>query len=147
MRIPNYKVGWIIPHKVAGLTHFHSDIQQEDVAGVFLETQKLLQNVDVPFHILIDNRLAPLNKIYSLEELQQFSPFLRHPFLNYIIIVKPDGLKLESGQIGVEEKNGISLKNVGTVPEAFDFLNEVIPDLDKGQIDLGFLAEKRIDSK
>jgi hypothetical protein len=140
MRTPNYKVGWIIPDKLAGLTHFHSDIQREDVAGVFLETEKLLQNVDTPFHILIDNRLAPLNKIYSLEELQQFSAFLRHPFLNYIIIVKPDGLKLESDQIEVEEKNGVFLKNAATVPEAFDFLNEVIPDLDKDQIDSLFFS-------
>lgn len=142
MRTPNYKVGWIIPGKLAALTHFHSDITPEDIMGVFSETQKLLENVDQHFHILIDNRLAPLEKIYSLEELQHFSPFLRHPFLNHLVIVKPEKLKLEESQTKEERQGNVCLKNVSSIQEAFNFFQETAPDFDKDEIDQQFFSNQ-----
>lgn len=138
MRTPNYKVGWIIENKVAALTHYHSDITQEDIIGVFTETQKLLQGVKEPFQIIIDNRLAPLTKIYSLEELQNASPLLLHPFLDHIIIVKPNHLELEIKEAFKEKRRGKYLKNVISIEKALDFVRHLIPGSDEGKTDIHF---------
>jgi hypothetical protein len=138
MRTPNYKVGWIIETKVAALTHFHSEITHKDIIGVFTETQKLLQDVKEPFQIIIDNRLAPLNKIYSLEELQNSSPLLLHPFLNHIVIVKPNHLELRINETLIEKRESTYLKNVSSIHEALDFIQFAAPELKQYEIDMKF---------
>jgi hypothetical protein len=138
MRTPNYKVGWIIETKVAALTHFHSEITHEDIIGVFAETQKLLLDVKEPFQIIIDNRLAPLNKIYSLEELQNSSPLLLHPFLHHIVIVKPNHLELIINETLIEKRGSAYLKNVSSIHEALDFVRQTIPELNQDKMDIHF---------
>lgn len=138
MRTPNYKVGWIIESKVAALTHYHSEITQEDIIGVFAETQRLLQGVKESFQIIIDNRLAPLKKIHSLEELQNASPLLLHPFLDHIIIVKPNHLELEIKETFKEKRGSKYLKNVNSIDEALGFVRHLIPELEQYKIDIHF---------
>lgn len=122
MRTPNFKVDWILPQTLAGLTHFHPEITREDIMGVFEHTHALLQYVEKEFHILIDNRLAPLPYLYSLTELQAFSPVLSHPLLRYVVIVKPNHLTLGTSNMDVEASKDVLLKNVSTVREGMDFL-------------------------
>ena len=131
MRIPTYKVGWIIPAKVAALTHFHSNITEEDRMGVFTETQKLLESVQEPFHIIIDNRYAPLERFYNLKELQAFSPFLNHPQLRSLFIVKP--VQLELNQVaGAPEKSGeVVLINVDSVTQALAIMSKMVEGMDE----------------
>jgi NAD(P)-dependent dehydrogenase (short-subunit alcohol dehydrogenase family) len=119
---PNYKIGWVVPQKIAGLTHFHSKITQEDINGVFKGTHELLHSVKNEFHLIIDNRMAPLEHIFSLQELQQFSPFLKHPFLKYLVVVKPGHLALDKNHSEIQEENGVLMKNVSTVQEGLEFL-------------------------
>lgn len=138
MRTPNYKVGWIIENKVAALTHYHSEITQEDIIGVFAETQRLLQGVKESFQIIIDNRLAPLKRIHSLEELQNASPLLLHPFLDHIIIVKPNHLELEIKETFKEKRGSQYLKNVNSIDEALDYVRHLIPELEQDKIDIHF---------
>ncbi|WP_300666318.1 hypothetical protein [Fluviicola sp.] len=138
MRTSNYKVGWILETKVAALTHFHSEITHEDIIGVFTEAQKLLQDVKESFHIIIDNRLAPLNKLFSLEELQNSSPLLLHPLLNHIVIVKPNHLELRPNETFIEKRGRVTLKNVASIHEALDFLRQTIPELNQGKTDIHF---------
>lgn len=138
MRTPNYKLGWIIENKVAALTHFHSEITHKDILGVFEETQKLLQDAKEPFQIIIDNRLVPLNKIFSLEELQNSSPLLLHPLLNHIVIVKPNHLELKINETFMEKRKSTYLKNVSSIHEALDFLSQKIPELNQGKMDIHF---------
>jgi hypothetical protein len=141
MRSPNFKVDWILPQTLAGLTHFHAEITSADIMGVFEHTHALLQKVEKEFHILIDNRLAPLPYIYSLIELQALSPVLNHPWLRYVVIVKPNHLALGSQHMDIEVSNGVLLKNVSTVQEGMDFL--VRQGMVSGfeAMDLGFFPE------
>ncbi|KQC00839.1 hypothetical protein [Pedobacter sp. Hv1] len=138
MRAPNYKVGWILETKVAALTHFHSEITHEDMIGVFTETQKLLMDTKGPFQIIIDNRLAPLNKLFSLEELQNSSPLLLHPFLDHIVIVKPNHLELRINETPIEKRKSTYLKNVSSIQEALNFLRQAIPELSQAKMDSHF---------
>jgi hypothetical protein len=138
MRVPNYKVGWIIPAKVAALTHFHSDITEADRMGVFTETQKLLEHVGEPFHIIIDNRHAPLEKLYTLQELQQFSPFLKHPQLRSLVIIKPMHLELDESSADSERSGEVVLKNVSSPEEALDVVSKFIEGVNKKNAQLFF---------
>lgn len=138
MSAPNYKVGWILETKVAALTHFHSEITHQDIIGVFTETQQLLMDTKEPFQIIIDNRLAPLNKLFSLEELQNSSPLLLHPLLHYIVMVKPNHLELRSDDTLIEKRESTYLKNVSSIQEALNFLRQAIPELSQAKIDSHF---------
>lgn len=138
MRTPNYKVGWILENKVAALTHFHSEITHEDIIGVLTETQKLLQDAKEPFQIIIDNRLAPLNRVFSLEELQNSSPLLLHPLLNHLVVLKPNHLELSINETLVEKRKSTYLKNVSSLQEALDFLRQTIPELNQCEMDIHF---------
>ena len=138
MSASNYKVGWIVETKVAALTHFHSEITHEDIIGVFTEAQKLLMDAKGPFQIIIDNRLAPLTKLFSLEELQNSSPLLRHPLLNHIVIVKPNHLDLMINETVIEKWERTYLKNVSSIQEALNFLRLAIPELNKAKMDSHF---------
>lgn len=144
MKIPNYKVGWLIQNKVAALTHFHSEITHEDFIGVFTETQKLLQDVNETFHIIIDNRLAPINKIYSLEELQKSSSLLLHPFLSYLVIVKPNHLELGNKEAILEKRKNVCLKNVSSINEALTFIKQTLPELSQLKIDNHFFDNESV---
>jgi hypothetical protein len=137
MRTPNYKVGWLIPGKVAALTHFHAEITQEDMAGVITETMALLKDVKDPFHIIIDNRVAPLDMIYTLEDLQKVSAVLNHPLLAYVVIVKPDHLELGKEEMTVQSAGNVHLKNVSSIQEAAGFLCTQGAD---PEIDLAFFG-------
>lgn len=119
MRIPNFKVGWIVQNKIAALTHFHSEITPEDIYGVMQASQKLLKDINQDFHMIIDNRVAPLSRIYTLAELQESAPILAHPYLNHLIIIKPVHLSIPQNQ--VEISNRVKLRNVSSIQEAFDF--------------------------
>ena len=138
MRIPNFKVGWLLEKQVAALTHFHSDITDEDIQGVTQKTVCLLQEMETPFHILIDNRLVHLHKIYSLVELQNSSPIFLHPCLSYVVMVKPNHLSLSNDKMLTEQCNNVHLKNVPGILEAFEFLNQIIPDFYKIVIQSNF---------
>ncbi len=124
MRNENYKVGWLVPQKLAALTHFHSDISSEDIEGVFKDTERMISNVNQLFSIVIDNRLAPMNRVYSLEELQNSSSILKHPLLEYLIIIIPKHLTLNAEQKKVEISNGVKLINTESVKNAIDLIKE-----------------------
>jgi retinol dehydrogenase 12 len=138
-RAPNYKVGWLVPGAVAALTHFHAAITPEDIAGVESEAQTLLRDVQAPFHIVIDNRVAPLDRIYTLDELQRASPLLRHPHLTHLIIVKPAHLELPGE--AVERRGNVCLKNVASIDEAIDYANETVPGLHLDEMAVTFFEE------
>lgn len=122
MRKENYKVGWLVKQKLAALTHFHADISSEDIMGVFKETERMISNTNQSFSIIIDNRLAPMNRVYSLEELQNSSSILSHPLLEYLII--PNHLALNAEQKKVEISNGVQLINTESVKNAIEIIKE-----------------------
>lgn len=138
MRAPNYKVGWLVPGQLAALTHYHADIRQEDILGVFMESQQLLAKVECPFHLLIDNRLAPLDRLYTLAELIKLSPLLQHPYLRYLVVVKPKHLELDAIHAGLQSIGSVSLQNVASVQEGIIFLKRCVADIDVNSIDISF---------
>ena len=121
-RKPNFKVDWISPRKLVGLTHYHSKITQVDIQGVFVKTEKILESIDEEFSLIIDNRLIPMDKLYSLTELQNLSAYLKHELLKYIIVIIPNHLNASVKDYEIQRANGVILKNVSNVSEAFEFL-------------------------
>lgn len=121
-RKPNYSIEWIVPKKLVGLTHFHAEVTQEDIQGVFETTEKVLEPADQAFSFIIDNRRMLMDKLYSLTQLQRQSRFLKHKYLKYIVVIIPSHLKISPSDSEIQHIDGISLKNVSTVSEAYAFL-------------------------
>lgn len=138
MRAPNYKVGWLVDQKLAALTHYHPNITPEDIMGVYTESHNLLEGVTTPFHLFIDNRLAPFDKIYTLSELLEMSPLLRHPYLSHIVVVKPNHLKLYAIDVVLQTQAQVSLQNVDSVQDGISFLKQHVGGLEDENIYLSF---------
>jgi hypothetical protein len=92
MRQPNFKLDWFVSQQVLGLTHFHPEVTEADVMGVIQRGQELTNSIETPFHLLIDNRVVPMPGLLSLEQMVQMVPYANHPYLGWIVVVKPASL-------------------------------------------------------
>src|SRR6185503_1173403 len=115
MRQPNYQLGWYIPNQIAALTHFHPDVTAEDFQGVVQAGQELLQHVNSEFHIIIDNRVVGMSSPASLGQMKQMVPYMNHPLLRWVVVVKPEHLALDADSLLVEQDGAAQLKNVASL--------------------------------
>ncbi len=138
MRQPNYKLDWFIPNQIAALTHFHPEITQEDFIGVIQTGRALLADVSDIFHILIDNRFVEMASPVNLSQMKQMVPYMSHPALRWVVVVKSEQLSLDTSSLPVEQAEQTKLKNVATLAEAIHFLRENISGLQWGQANTNF---------
>lgn len=129
MREPNYRIGWYIPQQVAALTHFHPDVTAEDFRGVVQAGQELLQPVGNEFHVIIDNRLVSMSAPATLQQMQQMVPYMNHPLLRWVVVVKPEQLNLDTESLPIEQAGQTRLKNVATLAEGISYLRQVAGDI------------------
>ncbi len=128
MRQPNFKLDWFIPQSVIGLTHFHADVIPEDFEGVLQAGQELTKTIDHDFYLLIDNRVVNMPALISLQQMRQVVPYMSHPNLRWVLVVKPEQLQQDTSALPVEQEGQVQLKNVSDLSEAFDFLQTLIPE-------------------
>lgn len=138
MRQPNFKLGWYIPHKIAALTHFHADVTQDDFMGIVKTGQELLSNASETFHVIIDNRVVSMPAPASLSQMKQMVPYMNHPQLRWVIVVKPTNLNLNTESLPIEQEGETSLKNVSSLPEAISFLRQQTDGIDWSLADTAF---------
>jgi hypothetical protein len=141
MRQPNYRLDWYIPHQVAALTHFHPDVTSEDFMAVVQAGQELLQDVREEFHVIIDNRVVAMSSPATLSQMKQMAPFMNHPFLRWVVVVKPQHLVLDTGALPIEQDGLTQLKNVSSLEEARSYLREAAPDLHWRRADEAFFPD------
>jgi hypothetical protein len=138
MRQPNYRVGWYIPQQVAALTHFHSEVTAEDFQGVVQAGQALLASTSNEFHIIIDNRKVGMSAPASLSQMKQMVPYMNHPLLRWVVVVKPELLVLNTEDLPIEQEGETRLKNVSSLAEALRYLRHIAGDLQWDQADTAF---------
>lgn len=122
MRQPNFKLGWYIPDQIAALTHFHSEVTQEDFMGVIQTGEALLKEVNSTFHVIIDNRVVAMAAPARLSQMKEMVSFMNHPMLRWVVVVKPASLDLDTSSLPIEQIEKTRLKNVSSLPEAIDHL-------------------------
>lgn len=144
MRPPNYKLNWFIPNQIAALTHFHPDVTFEDITGVIHTGQELLNHVENEFHIIIDNRVVDMSSPVSLQQMRQMVPYMNHPLLRWVVVVKPESLALDVTHLPTEKEGETRLKNVSSLEEAISFLREAHTDLEWPQADTAFFPHAEI---
>ncbi len=144
MRQPNFKLDWLIPNQIIGLTHFHSDVTSEDVMGVIQKGQELTSSIENEFHILIDNRAVNMPAPISLSQMKQMVSYMNHPLLRWVLVVKPESLALDTSDLPVEKDGTVHLKNVSSLTQAIDFLRETAPGVQWGQIDTTFFPNAEL---
>jgi len=126
MRQPNFKLGWFVPNQIAALTHPNAEITADDFMGIVQTGQNLLANVENEFHVIIDNRFVGMSSPASLNQMKQAIPYMNHPFLRWIVAVKPQKLTLNVSDLPIEEDGQARLKNFAGLPEAIKFLRETV---------------------
>ena len=144
MRQPNYKLGWFIPNQVVALTHFHSDVTTEDFMGVVQTGQALLDDVENEFHLIIDNRVVEMSSPVSLSQMKQMVPYMNHPLLRWVVVVKPESLTLDTASLPVEKDGETQLKNVSSLEEAISHLRAMTRDVDWRRADVTFFPNAKI---
>jgi hypothetical protein len=140
MRQPNYKLGWYVPKQIAALTHFHPDVTAEDFQGVVQAGQELLQHAANEFHIIIDNRMVGMAFLPSLDQMKQMVPYMNHPLLRWVVVVKPEQLALDTNSQPVQQDGATQLKHVASLEEAIGHLRQATTDVQWHQADVTFFA-------
>ncbi len=138
MRQPNYRVDWYIPQQIAALTHFHPDVTAEDFLGVVQAGQVLLAAVGNEFHIIIDNRKVEMASPASLSQMKQMVPYMNHPLLRWVVVIKPEQLVVNTEDLPIEQEGETRLKNVSSLAEALTYLRQTIENLHWHQADTAF---------
>jgi hypothetical protein len=138
MRQPNYQLGWYVPNQIAALTHFHPDVTAEDFQGVVRAGQELLQHVGNQFHIIIDNRVVGMSFLPSLGQMKQMVPYMNHPHLRWVVVIKPGHLALDTAGLPVEKEGETQLKHVASLEEAIAHLRQTATDVQWHQADETF---------
>lgn len=144
MQSPNFKLGWFIPNQIAALTHYHANVTTDDFMRVIQTGQELLNNVENEFHILIDNRVVDMPSPVSLSQMKQMVPYMDHPFLRWVVVVKPQNLALNTLELPIEQDGKTRLKNVASLPEAIEFLRKTVDDVQWQQADATFFPNIKL---
>ena len=145
MRQPNYKLGWFVPNQIAALTHFHSNVTQEDFMGVVEAGQQLLSDVMDVFHVIIDNRVVAMSAPVPLQQMKQMVSYMNQPWLRWVIVVKPEGLSVDTTDLPIEKDGETQLKNVSSLREAICFLREVSAGVMWSEADVTFFPRTVVD--
>jgi len=140
VREPNFKLDWFIPDQVIGLTHFHAEVTQDDFMGVMQKGQELTSDIKSEFNVLIDNRVVNMPILMHLDQMVQMVPYVNHPMLRWIIVIKPESLTLDTKSLPIESAGEKRLKNVASFEEAIEFLKEVAPEIQLQQKDENFFS-------
>ncbi len=140
MRQPNFKLGWFIPNQIAALTHPYAQITSDDFMGIVQTGQNLLAQVENEFHVIIDNRFVDMSSLASLNQMKQAVPYMNHPFLRWIVTVKPQKLTLNISDLPIEQDGQTCLKNVADLPEALKFLRETVSEVQWQYADAAFFS-------
>lgn len=145
LRQPNFKIGWFIPNQIAALTHPYAEITPDDFMGVIQTGQNLLAQVENEFHIIIDNRFVDMPSLVSLSQIKQSVPYMNHPFLRWIAVIKPQKLALNVSNLPIEKNGETSLKNFADLPEAIKFLKENVGEVQWQHSDGAFFPNINLD--
>lgn len=141
MRPPNFKLGWFIPYQIAALTHFHADVTAEDFMSVIQTGEELLKDVDNPFHVIIDNRFVHMPAPVSLSQMKEMVAYMNHPRLQWVVVVKPAALGLNTDGLPIEQMGETRLKNVASLQEAINYLQATTSGIAWEKMDASFFPD------
>lgn len=130
-----YRVGWVIPYQVAGLTHYTEEVTNQDIEAVLDEAYALLSDVEHPFHLIIDNRNLRHTRLTTLAELAEVLPF---PMLERIVVVVPR--TYHGALLPVEQDGYLHLIHVRDIASALAHLRAKDDSLDWQFLDENFFS-------
>lgn len=142
VRHPNFKLDWFVPNQVVGLTHFHSNVTSDDIMKLIKKGHEITSNVEEEFHLIMDNRVVNMPSLLSLDQMKQMVPYMNHPLLRWIIVIKPEGMTLDTAGLPIEKKGKTHLKTVSGLAEALSFLREKALNIQWENADVNFFHRK-----
>lgn len=114
-----YRVGWFIPQQIMALTHFVSEVTQDDFSGIVDATNICLQDASQPFNMIIDNRIIKNEQVVALEVILQSMPQLQNLPLRQVIMILPCAIGYKAATMEVQRMGDIQLRCVDGLTAAF----------------------------
>lgn len=70
--------------------------------------------------------------------MKQMVAYMNHPLLQWVVVVKPEGLDLDTNSLPIEEEGKMRLKNVSSLREALDYVRETATAVDWSLANMAF---------
>lgn len=109
--------------------------------GVVQTGEELLRNVDKPFHVIIDNRFVNMPALVSLSQMKEMVVYMNHPRLQWVVVVKPAALVLDTNGLPIEQIGETRLKNVASLQEAINHLQATTSGIAWEKMDASFFPD------
>jgi hypothetical protein len=77
----------------------------------------------------------------SLSQMQQMVPYMNHPLLRWVVVIKPEQLVLNAENLPIEQAGDIRVKNVSSLSEGLRYLRQTTGDLHWHQANLTFFPD------
>ena len=119
-----YKAGWFIPQQIMALTHLVPEVIVDDFVGIVNATNACLEEVQHPFHLIIDNRIIKSDQVVSLDVILQTMSQLQQSPLRWIVMVLPHDLRDTAASRAVQRIRDVQLRYVDRLTTAFDVLQK-----------------------
>ncbi len=133
-----YRLGWVIPGCVAGLTHYTSQVTMDEYQAISASAMQLVDVAQREFHIVIDNRRIDPQVIMNLSEIKQAAPYMNHALLRWVVVVAPLALADAAPEVVTQQDGHTRMRVVATIEEALAHLGSVDTTLDWEQAERGF---------
>jgi hypothetical protein len=114
-----YKVDWFIPQQILALTHLVPEVSQEDFIAILEAVQSCLQQINQPFHLIIDNRIIKSEQVATLEVILNSNPQLQALPLRWILMVLPYTLQEKATMRETQQIGSVQLMYVDSIQAAF----------------------------
>jgi hypothetical protein len=136
-----YKVGWFIPQQIIALTHFVSEVTQDDFNGIVDASNACLLEASQPFNMIIDNRIIKNEQVVSLEVILQSMPQLQNLPLRQVIMILPRAIGHKAAVMEVQRMGDVQLRFVDGLTAAFATLRATDASLNWDLQISGFFVE------
>ena len=134
--LPPFRLDWIVPNRVAALTHTTPIVTSNDYLHILQRLHVLLSASSGPVHIVIDNRMLAMPRPVSLADMQRATPLLNHPNLRWLVAIAPTSLGLDEAAWPVESNGNVHLRNVASLASAIEQLQLIDATLANTTFDL-----------
>jgi hypothetical protein len=140
-----YRVGWVIPNQVAGLTHYTPEVTLDEFQSIAGESNAMLNDIDKPFHIVIDNRIMNMAFLPDLQALQGAAPYMSNPYLRHVVMIKPQVMEGLAKDLPSYTDGNITLTYVDEIQDVVDLLKAADGDLRWHMVEADFFPDARFE--
>lgn len=120
-----YRVGWVIPGRVLGITHYTSTVGLDEIRTIIAEAGRLAAGATTDFYVILDHRNIANTALAPLHDMKAAAPYLNHTWLRQIVLIVPRSIASKVADLTDQVDDTLRLTHVATVAAALDYLRQL----------------------